>query len=222
MNDQLARSLFMDYLYDEISDTEKSKLETYLAQNPELEQELTKLKQTRSLLQQMPEAEPSQQLLMMEPRERTFSQWWQEAKNLLPHSFIGKTAVVAAAGLILFLFIGSAAQLHVDTSGNGIAVSLGYSPTVNEGLSAEQADALVSQIREENAAMLSEYAESINQQNQQQLQKVVTYFQEQRMNDLQLVNQTLDELQENTNYKLRRTNQYLGEVLQTVSYQNQN
>jgi len=104
MNDQLARSLFMDYLYDEISDAEKSKLESYLANNPELEQELTKLKQTRSLLQQMPEAEPNQQLLMVEPRERTFAQWWEEAKNLLPHSFFGKTAIATAAGLILFLF----------------------------------------------------------------------------------------------------------------------
>jgi hypothetical protein len=222
MNDKLARSLLMDYLYDEISDAEKSKLESYLAEHPELEQELTKLKQTRSLLQQMPEAEPNQQLLMMEPRERSFSQWWDEAKSLLPQSLIGKTAVAAAAGLILFLFIGSAAQLHIDTSGEGLAVSLGYSPTVNEGLSAEQADALVNEIQEENAAMLSDFAESINKQNRQQLQQVVTYFQEQRMNDLQVVNQTLDDLQENTNYKLRRTNQYLGEVLQTVSYQNQN
>lgn len=222
MNDQLARSLFMDYLYDEISEEEKSKLETYLENNPELREELDELKETRSLLQKMPEADPAQQLLVVEPRERTFAQWWQEAKSLLPRSFIGKTALAAAASLILFLFVGSVAQLHVDTSGDGVAVSMGYSPPINEGISGQQAEALVNQIRQENAAMLSEYAEAINRQNREQLQKVVNYFQEQRVNDLRLVDQTLDELQQNTNYRLQKTNQYLGEVLQTVSTRNQN
>lgn len=222
MNDQLARSLFMDYLYDEISEEEKTKLETYLEENPNIREELHHLQETRSLLQKMPEADPAQQLLMMEPRNRTFSQWWQEALNLLPQSFLGKTAFAAAAGLILFFFMGSVAQLHIDTSGDGVALSMGYSPTIHQGISNQQAEALVNQIREENAAMLADYAETINKQNEEQLQKVANYFQEQRMNDLQLVDQTLDELQQNTNYRLHQTNQYLGEVLQTVSYQNQN
>ncbi len=222
MNDQLARSLFMDYLYDEISDEDKTKLETYLELNPDLRNELKQLEQTRSVLQQMPDPDPAQQLLVMEPRERSFSQWWQQAKNLLPQSLLGKTAFATAAGLILFFFLGSLAQLHIGTAGSGVTISLGQNPATSETLSPEQADALVNQIREENAAMLSEYAEAINQQNEEQLQQVIAYFEEQRMNDLQLVNQTLNELQQNTNYRINRTNEYLGQVLQTVSYQNEN
>lgn len=72
MNDQLARSLFMDYLYSEISESEKKKLETYLEENPKLREELDQLRQTRSLLQKMSEADPAQKLLMMEPRNRSF------------------------------------------------------------------------------------------------------------------------------------------------------
>lgn len=222
MNDQLARSLFMDYLYDEISDSKKQKLEMYLKEHPDLRSELDQLKQTRTLLQQMPEIDPAQQLLVMEPRERTFAQWWQQAKALLPQSFLGKTGFAAATVILMLLIIGSLTRLHIDTTGGGVAVSLGYNPTINQGLSSEQTDALVNQIREENAAMLSEYAKAINEQNRQQLKKVVNYFQEQRMNDLQLVDQTLDELQQNTNYKLQKTNEYLGQVLQTVSYKEQN
>jgi hypothetical protein len=222
MNDQSARSLFMDYLYDEISEEQKTKLETYLKDNPELRKELDELSETRSILQQMPEVNPNKKLLVMEPREGSFGHWWQQAKHLLPPSFLGKSTLAAAAGLILFLFVGSVAQLHIDSSGDGIAISMGYNPTINQGLSKQEAEALISQIREENAAMLSEYAEAINQQNKEQLQKVVNYFQEQRINDLQLVDQTLDELQQNTNYRLRQTNQYLGQVLQTVSTRDQN
>jgi len=217
MNDQLARSLFMDYLYDEISDEERSKLETYLENHSKLRKELQELQETRSLLQRMPELNRDQQLLMIEPNDRTFGRWWQQAKQLVPDSFFGKSVLAAAAIIILLLITGSVAQLHVETTGEGIAISMGYTPTVNTGLSNQEAEALVQKIREENAAILSKYAESIHRQNKEQLQKVITYFQEQRINDLQLVDQTLDELQQNTNYRLRQTNEYLGQVLQTVS-----
>lgn len=222
MNDQLARSLFMDYLYEEISEEEKEKLENYLEHNPQLRKELNKLRDTRSLLQKMPEADPARQLLVMEPRNRTFRQWWRQAKALLPQSFLGRAAFAAAAGLILFLMVGSVARLHIDTSGEGLSVSMGYTPTVKPQLSETQTEALVNQIREENAAMLADYAETINQQNREQLQKVVAYFQEQRIQDLQLVDQTLEEFHDNTSYRLRQTNQYLGQVLQTVNSRDQN
>lgn len=222
MNDQLARSLFMDYLYDEISEEEKSKLESYLEENSGLRQELNELEETRSLLQKMPDADSAPKLLVMEPRNSTFVQWWREAKELVPRSFFAKTAISAAAGLILLLIVGSVAQLHVDMSGEGVAISLGHTPTANEGLTSEQADALVNHIRRENEAMMADYVDAINQQNGEHLQQVVNYFQQQRINDLQLVDQTLDKFQQNTNDRLHQTNRYLGEILQTVNLQDQN
>ncbi|HKK45587.1 MAG TPA: hypothetical protein VJ964_08700 [Balneolaceae bacterium] len=222
MNDQLARSLFMDYLYNEISEEEKLNLESYLEDHPKLKNELDQLRKTRSLLQKMPEVDPAKKLLVMEPRKRSFSQWWHEAGNLLPRSFFGKASFAVAACLILLLIVGSLTKFHIETSSNGIAISMGYSPTVNNGISAQQASALVKQIHRENAAMLSKYARQIDQQNKEQLKQVVNYFDQKRMQDLQLVDQTLDELQQNTNYKLHQTNQYLGQVLQTVSLKNNN
>lgn len=217
MNDQLARSLFMDYIYEEIDSKDKRKLETYLENHPHLHKELEELQQTRSLLSRIPEENPNQKLLVLEPNKSSFGQWWSDAKNLLPESFFGKTGFAIAAGLILLLIISSITQLHIDTSGDGIAVSFGYSPTINEGLTEEDAEMLISQIREENAIMMAEYMESMNRQNREQLQQVVNYFQQQRINDLQLVNQTLDELQQDTDYRLQQTNRLWGELLQTVT-----
>lgn len=222
MNEQQARSLFMDYLYDEISPDQKKVLKDYLEKHPDLKQELSELEETRAVLQRMPDPNPAKKMLVVEPRERSITDWWQEAKNLLPRSRFGKTTLAAAAGILLLFFVGFIAQLHISTSDNGVTISFGGVPPANDGLSAERADALVQQIREENAAMLADYAESIEQQNQEQLQQVVTYFEEQRMNDLQLVNQAITELQQNTNYQLYQTNEYLSEVLQTVSFQTQN
>lgn len=217
MNDQLARSLFMDYLYEEITSEDKQRLEAYLKEHPDLQKELDKLQQTRSLLRQMPEEQPSQKLLMMEPRKRTFSQWWQEVRYLLPQSFLGKTGFAVAAGLMLLMVIGSVAKVHVETTDAGYSLSLGYQPVINEGLSVQQTEALIDQIRRENAAMLADYAGSLNRQNEQQMRQVVQYFEQQRMNDLQLIDQNLTQLQQVNSYRWQQANRYLGEVLQNVS-----
>lgn len=220
MNNQLARSLFMDYLYDEISEEEKKKLLAYLEEHPELRQELDKLKQTRSLLQQMPAEEPDRKLLMVEPRKRSFSQWWQDAKNLLPQTGWGKTGFAAAAAAILFIFVASAANLQFESNAQGFSLQFGDIPEA--GLTEQQAAELIQQIRQENAIMLEQYAQSINEQNQQQLQQVVQYFEQQRRNDLQLIDHSFTQMQENTTEQWLTTNRYLGNLLQNVNFQNQN
>lgn len=222
MNDQLARSLFMDYLYDEISTGDKERLEAYLQDHPKLEEELSKLQQTRRLLQQIPTREPDHKLLVMEPRERSFGQWWREAKGLLPQTVWGKTAFAAAAGLLLLLFVGSVAKVHISNSDTGFAVSLGYQPVVNEGLSAQQAEALIHQIHRENAAMLDEYAQAMQEQNRDQLQQLVRYVEQQRVQDLQLIDQNLDRYQQANNYRWQEANRFFGEVLQNISLNDNN
>lgn len=222
MNDQLARSLFMDYLYDEISDENREKLEHYLDQHPDLKKELDELQKTRSLLQKMPEEQPAQKLLMVEPRKRTFSQWWSDAKTLLPQSGIARTGLAIAASLVLLLFIASAAKLHISYDNEGLSLGMGYTPVVQEGISQDQAQALLQQIRQENAAMLADFAESMQEQNQQQLQQVVGYFEQQRINDLQLIDQGITQVHENNIYRWQQTNEYLGDLLQNVSLQRNN
>lgn len=221
MNDQLARSLFMDYLYDEISAEDKQKLENYLKHHPSLQEELDQLQQTRSLLQKMPAEEPAQKLLVMEPNKRSFAEWWQDAKSLMPQTGWGKTVFAAAASFLLLIIAGAAAEVQFSNTTDGFTLSMGHQAQQNQGISAEQAEALLTQIRQENAAMLVEYAESMNEQNRQQLQQVVQYFEQQRMNDLQLIDQNLDQFHQANNYRWEQANEFLGDVLQTVSLDNQ-
>ena len=222
MNDQLARSLFMEYLYDEIDEKDKQRLEGYLENNPKLQEELDNLQHTRMLLQRMPEEQPTQKLLVMEPRKRTFRQWWSEAKYLLPQTLWGKTGFALAAGFVLLMLVGSIAKLHIASTDTGYSISLGYQPPANEGLSSQQTEALINQIRQENAVMLSEFAESMNRQNDRQIEQVVTYFEQQRMNDLQLIDQNLYQMQQTNGYRWQQANQFLGEVLQSVSLNENN
>lgn len=222
MNDQLARSLFMDYLYEEITPEDKERLESYLKKHPSLQKELNKLQQTRSLLQQIPSAEPNRKLLVMEPRKRSLGQWWNEARSLMPQTFWGKSGFAIAASLIFLLLTGSVAKVHIASTNTGYSVSLGYQPVVNEGLSAQQAEALISQIRQENAAMLEEYAEAMQQQNREQMQQLVRYVDQQRIQDLQLIDQNLDRFEQTNSYRWQQANRFLGEVLQNISLNDNN
>lgn len=212
----------MDYLYDEIEEHEKQQLEEYLLNHPDLRKELDELQTTRELLQQMPLAEPDRQLMVVEPGKRTFSQWVSDARNLLPRSGFGKFGWAVAAGLILLLIVGSAAKLHLDVSDSGFSVSLGQSPVENEAVSDNQTRELLNQFQQQNSALMEQYAETIRQENQQQLQQVVRYIQQQRVEDLKLIEQNMDQIYQANSYRWMQTNQFLGEVLQNVDYQDQN
>lgn len=223
MNKEEARHLLMDYLYDEMGPDEKKELESYLEDHPGMRDELEQLEQTRSLLQRMPEAESNRRMVMVEGRDRSFGDWLREARNLLPRTAFGRAGMAIAAGLILLLFVGSVAKMHISYSGDrGLSLTLGATPVVNEGLSAGEAQALVQEIRRENAAMMEQFASSMSEQNREQLQQVVYYFEQQRMNDLQQIDYTLNQLQENTSDRFLQTNRFLGNLLQTVNFEDQN
>lgn len=222
MTEQEARSLLMDYLYEEISRGDKEKLEAYMEDHPELLRELDRLRDTRALLGKMPEAESGRRLTVVEGRRRSFGAWLREAKGLLPQTALGRAGMAVAAGLVLLLFAASVARMHLTWTDNGVIFSMGSAPVVNEGISPDEAGELVRQIRNENAAMMEQFAESINEQNRQQLQQVVRYFEQQRRNDLQLTGEALAQLQENTTEQWLSYNRYLGNLLQNANFQDQN
>lgn len=226
MNHERARSLLMDYLYDEIGMEERHLLESYLEQHPDLRNELEELQRTRELLRKAPLSEPQlpHRLTMVEPRERTFGEWLGEAKALLPRTRLGKLGFAVAAGLMLLLFIGSVAKLQISTDRTGWSVAMGYSPTVttSDGLTTGQAEVFLDRMRQENAALMAEYARTIRQENRQQLEQVVRYVEQQRLNDLQLIDRNLDQLQQTNNYRWQQTSRFLGEMMQTVNVRTDN
>lgn len=223
MNHETARSLFMDYLYDEIDGEDKQRFKQYLEEHPELKEELAELRQTRQILQQMPsEAQPKRQLTVVEAQRRSIGEWWDDAKNLLPRSGWGKTAFAAAACIIFLLIAGSVAQLHIGYTDNGVMISLGQAPTINEGLTPQQAQAFLDHIREENRTMMANFAEEIREDNREQMQQVVRYVEQQRRNDLQLIDRNLEQIQQASNYRWRQANEFFGEIIQTTNYQENN
>jgi len=209
--------MLMDYLYDEISEKNKIKLESLLEEDPNLREELEELKKTRTLLQQMPAEHPAKEMVVVEAQKRTFTEWLEEAKHLLPRTTAGKTGFAIAAGIALLLFIGSIARLHVNISNTGFEMAMGYSPAEQPAFTQDQVQTLVNRIRQENEAIMAEYAQTMYRENQDQIQQLVQYVNRQRLYDLELIDENLDKLQQANNYRWQRTNEFLGEVIQTVN-----
>lgn len=221
MNEQTARELLMDYLYDEISAADKEKLETYLEHHPEMQKELDQLQQTRSLLQQMPEVEPGQSITIVETNENN-NGWAQNIKQLIPQSGWVRTALATAACLALLIVTAAMADVSLHSTQSGFSIYFGDTPPIEStGLTDEQTEAIIQKIQQENTALMTEYADMLNKHNRQQLQQVVEYFERQRLNDLQLIDQALNQYQEETDQQITQTQQVLGEVLQTVATNNQ-
>ena len=207
----------MDYLYDEIGEENRKKLESFLEKDLKLREELDELKKTRSLLQQMPAEHPAKDMVVVEARKRTFTEWLEEAGQLLPRTTAGKIGFAIAAGIALLLFVGSIARLHVNLSNSGFEVAMGYSPAEQPAFTQDQVQTLVNQIRQENEAIMAEYAQTMYRENQEQIQQLVRYVNRQRLNDLELIDENLDKLQQANNYRWQQTNEFLGEVIQTVN-----
>ncbi len=59
MDKEKARSLLVDYIYDELDEQEKKSLEKLLANDEDLRRELRELKETRGILRYAPDVNPS-------------------------------------------------------------------------------------------------------------------------------------------------------------------
>jgi|GEM_PF-1342335 len=225
MNKQKARSHFMDYIYGELDDLQKKELEAYLAIHPDLSNELDELRDTRTMIRNIPMEESAHKLLIVRPETGQLQEWYKNAKEvLLPASALARTALAMAAILLLTLLFGSFARLQVTSTGEGWAIAFGAEPTVvQQSVDSETLNEIMELMRQENVLLLSALMEETQQQNEAQLSEAVTailgYMEEQRRRDLQLVGRGLAEIEEENYYRYLQTNETLGELLYVINQQ---
>lgn len=226
MNKETARSLFMDYLYDELEDDQRKELETYLSQNPELKKELDELGDVRSMLQHLPVQDPAEQIIMVEPERSGFQDWWNTLiESWIPGSGFVRAGFALASVLILFVVMGAFTKMNISINNNGFELAFGEKQeVVQQGFTAEQVDYLLQQMREENALMVSEAVQAVQQTQDEKLEQTLInfadYVEEQRRSDLRMISSGLTSMEETYYDRFRQTDQVLGELIQTVSTRN--
>ena len=219
-NDKHA--LLMDYLYGEIDEDRRKELEQQIKDDPDLHRELEELQQTRMMMLKIPMREPARKRLTVRTEEQGFNRWLQDVRRVfLPHSTAGRTAIAIAALFLMTFFLASVAKLQVSAHENGWAVTFGSEPPViQQGVDTEMLDEIIVLLRQENLALASTIMEENRQQNeiyqQETVDEILRYMEQQRRNDLQLVARELAQMEEDSYYRYLQTNETIGELLYVI------
>jgi hypothetical protein len=225
MNKNEARSLIMEYLYDEMNQTDKEKFEQILRESPDLQKELKEMQDTRNLLGQLTSPDTEEQPSLFEDRSaRPDNRWNSISKTLIPGSNSGRVFLAAAAVLLISFLLASILNLTVSTTGNGVTISFGSIPQAEQsGFSDEEVALLIEQVQRENAILATQLIEQSQAKQAEQfedvMRNVVSYFEEQRMKDLQLVDNGISRLEEETYNRFRQTDEALVDLIYAINLQ---
>lgn len=226
MNKETARSLLMDYLYDELEEEQRLAFEEALTRFPDLRADAEKLSGVRSLLTHLPVKDPQEQLLLLDPSKSGFLQWWNEfLSGWLPLKKSYRLAFGFSFLIGLFVVLGSLTRMSVSINNNGFNLSFGeVQETAQPAFTPEQVDYLIQQVKQENARMVSEAVQAVQANQEEKLEKTLfnfaDYIEQQRLADLNLISDGLVSLEESYSDRFHRTDLVLGEIIQTVNESN--
>lgn len=224
MTKEEARNLMMDYLFDELDEAHRHEFEAYISKHADLKQELEELTGTRELLQHLPVESPAEKLTFLEPETESLSSesiWSRVSSLLIPQNVFAKGAFGIATFVFLFFVMGAFTDMNISVGDEGFSMTFGEQPPVQTGYTAAQVEMLITQVQQENAELIEDYVLAAQEQQELQFQQTLAtfaeYMDEQRENDLELMNYSLTSLEENTYTRFQQTDQVLGEIIQTVS-----
>ena len=227
MNKEEARNRLMDYLYDEMENEEKAAFEKQLSADKELQAELDEVKATRSLFSNVPYEAPSGLLFQAnkessEPGRESLPDAEQRAAGRASfYSLFGRGLAVAAV-LLIGVFITAFAGVEFGKTESGFYLTIGESPAESQpGLSEEDVLNLVTQMREENAIMMATMLDQAQAQQNEQLEEAIniltTYYEDRRQQDLMLISEGFNQLERDTYSRFRQTDETLGNLIYALS-----
>lgn len=215
----------MEYLYDEMNQTEKKNFEQILNESPELQKELKEMQDTKNLLGLLTSADTEEKPSLFEDRSaRPNNRWNNIRKKLIPGLYSGRTFVAAAAVLLVSILLASILNLTIKTIDNGVIIAFGSIPQAEQsGFSDEEVALLIEQVQRENAIFATQLIEQAQARQAEQfedvMRNVVSYFEEQRMKDLQLVDNGIARLEEETYNRFRQTDEALVDLIYAINVQ---
>ena len=176
MSSSCDKSRVMDFLYEELAPGDVKLFEAHLEECPSCAQELQDLKQTRVLLQAIPQEQAQERLVFTSKPTRTFSEWWKDVLNILPQRTPARLAFGLASFAVIFLLFGSLANLEVGYTETGFQMSMGVIPRSATPLSEEASQAILARIQSENERYIQAYLTRENERQSQAFNTTLASF----------------------------------------------
>lgn len=224
MNCNDLKPLFMDFLYDEISDKDRSLFVAHLSECDSCQQELRALKQTSHILQRWENVDPDFNVVMVTEQ----ISWFSHVKHRLTHLIPKPKKVVygfvyAAIGIFLLLAI---ANTEVSYRQGEFKMSTGLfsKPASPQKTDEYLTKEFIEQLQKENYYLMSSLLERSESRQRKEMASAILQlrqdFERKRIEDLNLVGVGLNNIEENTFRQFKRTDNSLNEIIRYINAQN--
>lgn len=209
----------MDYLYDEMSDTEKREFEELLEADPKLKKEFEELQATRKVMGTVSLDSDELKPFSLRPDRNTASEnTFKGSAKLYRLMKVGMAAAILLAGMMALALSG----VQFGKTSDGFYLAIGNQPEpVQQGISEEEVMNLLTRIQQENTLVMAALAEQTQQQQTAQLEEALNlltaYYDQRRQQDLLLIAEGLTQLEEDTYYRFLQTDETLGDIIYALS-----
>lgn len=275
MNYKPGKDTLIAYLYGELSQEERNKVEGFLNENPTAQREVVELQKTLKVLDKLPDLEVTPPTFVFN-RDKVVVV--DQGNTYIP---MLKVVMGIAASILIVMLVGYLTHFRITYSNQSLSIGYGETATpadqpantvdidqliqqaiaknneevlgkmddmnnhFNAALasqSKERASTIntllertkemndnviqmyVSQMRDENRKVIENLFSLSSAQQQRAMNDVLTdfsqYLENQRQNDLRLIQASFNGLKDNTETNLQETNQILASIITTVNNQN--
>lgn len=218
-----VKPLFMDYLYDEISDENRSLFLAHLSHCGSCHKELESLKKTSHVLQQWADIDPDFNVVLVTEKVSWIGQLKDGLAGILPKpKKIAYGLTFAVVGVFLLLAI---ANTEISYRQGEFKMSMGLfskpsSKTIADDVLTQQ---LLEKLQTENYYLTNTLIQQSETRQKKELASAILRlkqdFEHQRIEDLNLVGYGLDNIERNTFREIKRTDKSLNEIIQLISTQ---
>lgn len=223
MNCNDLKPLFMDYLYDEISNEDRSLFLVHLAECDSCQKELESLRQTSNILQQWEDVDPDFNVVMVTEKVSRFSHLKERWTQLLPKpKKIAYGLAYVAVGILLLLAI---ANTEISYRQGELKMSMGLfsKPSSQQKTDQYLTKEFIEQLQKENYYLMSSLLEQSEAKQRKEMASAILQlrqdFEHKRIEDLNLVGIGLNNIEQNTYHQLRRTDNSLNEIIRYINAQ---
>lgn len=221
MNCENIKLLLIDYIYKEISESDKTELEAHLALCSTCREELQALQNTSKQLKAWPDINPKFNLVFVEEKT-SIQSWVSEHFGWLKTLFLKPGLAIAITCFVIFLVLAAFnTQLTYQAGEFKLSMSLFSRPSqasINPVTFNEQQ---LMELQKANLALMQKLIISSEIRQRQELIQTIAQLNQkidaQRLNDLSIIGRGFEELNVQTVNRLERTDYILNNLLKLAS-----
>ncbi len=219
------RPLFMDFIYDEISETDRRLLLSHLEQCEKCRTEIESLKNTSKILQLSEDIQPDFNLTLVTEKNSWAQNFRDRLRRFLPAA--QKLGLSLGYGVIAVLLFMAISNTEISYQQGNFSLRMGLfsknKPTEQTELLNAKTQQVIDNLRQENYYLTKTLIEQSEARQRQEWAATLTEFnqtlEQKRLQDLNLISNGLVNFERNTNNKLQRTDNSLNELLRHISMQ---